>query len=237
MTGVETQSSRKHWPRFSLLTVLLLVTIAGMAIVIVQLWRELVPLREEVRRYRAELGFLTIDDPTQVQGIHVPEREDGWNWKWRVHFPPGVDYKVTCYTGIIPPGIDAAQRRDFQGMNPGPGGFSNTFAGNFKGEMIVEARLKQLDGKWIMQISFGGGGWSDLRLDERFAEYLSNPRGGGAFWMSNLKKNEQSAFAPDERIFLLKWRKSDVTEVPGGGISSRDPAGPAPGVALWIEPE
>jgi hypothetical protein len=86
-----------------------------------------------------------------------------------------------------------------------------------------------------LQMSFDGGGWSDLRLDESFAEYLSNPR-GGAFWTSNLNKNEQSVFAPDERIFLLKRRRPDVTEV-NGGTSSRDPIGPAPGVALWIEQE
>ena len=99
-------------PRISLLSALLLMTIVGMCIVIVQLWREVVPLREEVRSYRNELGFLTIDDRTRIHGIQVPTREDGW--KWRVYFPPGGDYKLQCYTGIIPAGIDSSQRRDFK---------------------------------------------------------------------------------------------------------------------------
>jgi hypothetical protein len=211
---------------------MLLVTIAGMAIVIVQFWREIVPLRSEVRRYRTELGLLTVDDPTRIHGVQVPTRDDGW--KWRVYFPPGVDYKVCCYTGVIPPGIDAVQRRDFTSMNLGPGGFISSFAG-FNGERVVEARFKQADGKWTMQTSFDGGRWGDLQLDESFEEYLSNSR-GGAFWKSNLNKNEQLTFAPDERIFLLKWRKAEVTEVSGGTLS-REPAGPAPGVAIWIEQE
>ena len=36
--------------RFSLFSALLLMTIAGMAIVIAQLWHEIGPLRKEVRR-------------------------------------------------------------------------------------------------------------------------------------------------------------------------------------------
>jgi hypothetical protein len=194
---------RRFRPQISLLSSLLLLTVVGMAIVIVQFWREIGPLRNEVRQYRTDLGRLTIDDPTRVHGVQVPTREGGW--KWRVYFPPGVDYKVCCYTGMIPPGVDAVQRSDFKSMNFGPGGYLSSFAGIFNGETIIEARLKQVDGKWTMQISFDGGGWSDLRLDETFAEYLSNGR-GGAFWTSNLNKNEQSAFALDERVFLLKRR-------------------------------
>ena len=47
--------------RISLLTALLLITIAGMAIVIVQLWRKVEPLQAEVRNLRRELGYLSIN--------------------------------------------------------------------------------------------------------------------------------------------------------------------------------
>lgn len=42
--------------RFSLLTSLLLVTIAAMAITVYLLYAELVPLRAELRRLRDEVG-------------------------------------------------------------------------------------------------------------------------------------------------------------------------------------
>jgi hypothetical protein len=220
-------------PRISLLSALLLMTIAGMAIVIVQLWRELVPLRQEVRGYRTELGLLTIDDPTRIHGVQVPTREEGW--KWRVYFPPGSDYMLHCFTGIIPAGVESSQRRDFSSMKIGPGGFLTSMGGNFEGESVIEARFKQSDGTWTLQISINGGGWSDMRLDKDFAAYLSNPR-GALFWTSNFNKKEQSTFSADERVFLLKRRKPEVTDIQGG-ILSREPDGPAPGVALWIEPE
>jgi hypothetical protein len=218
-------------PRISLLSALLLMTIAGMSIVIVQLWRELVPLRQEVRGYRTELGFLTIDDPTRVHGVQVPTREEGW--KWRVYFPPGSDYMLHCYTGMIPAGVESSQRRDFSSMNLGPGGFLTSMGGNFEEEAVIEARFKQADGTWTLQTSVNGGAWSDMQLDKDFAAYLANGR-GGAFWTSNLNQKGQTTFSADERVFLLKRRKPEVTEVQGG-ILSREPDGPADGVALWIE--
>ena len=59
----ESQSRR---PRFSLLTLLLLMAIAAMGIVIWQLWSEVEPLRAEVRNLRLETGRLTIDDPAKA---------------------------------------------------------------------------------------------------------------------------------------------------------------------------
>ena len=56
-------------PRFSLLTAFLLLTIAGLSIVVVQLWREIGPLRQEIRRYRNEIGELTIYD--EIGRAHV----------------------------------------------------------------------------------------------------------------------------------------------------------------------
>jgi hypothetical protein len=220
-------------PRFSLLTILVLMALAACAITIWQLWRELVPLREEVRGYRAELGKLSIDDPTSVHGIQVPTKEEGW--KWRVYFPPGSDYMLHCYTGMIPAGIDSSQRRDFSSMNFGPGGFLTLMGGDLQGEAVFEARFKQADGTWTLQTSVNGRAWSDMRLDKDFAAYLSDGR-GGSFWTSNLNKKDQSTFSLDERVFLLKRRKAEVTEMQGGTLS-REPDGPAPGVALWIAQE
>ena len=73
-------------PRISLLSALLFMTIAGMAIVIVQLWREVGPLRAEVRRLRNELGVLTVENPSRLHAIEV-RTKDEMIWKWRIWVP------------------------------------------------------------------------------------------------------------------------------------------------------
>jgi hypothetical protein len=178
------------------------------------------------------LGQLTIDDATRVHGIQVPTR-DG-TWKWRLYFPSGRKYRLHCYTGSIPAGVAPAQQRDFQSLNSGTEGSAMSFAGVFDGEQTIEARLKPTEGEWRLEISVGGRGWSYLRLDKDFAQYLSTPP-GNVFLNSNLKLKEQTVFAPDERIFLLKVRKLEVTTMPGVGTAVGEANGPAPGVAMWIE--
>ena len=66
--------SRKGRPiRFSLFTAILLTTIVGLTIVVVVLWREVGPLRVEVRQMRAQLGKLTIDDAEALRQRTVEE--------------------------------------------------------------------------------------------------------------------------------------------------------------------
>ena len=63
-------------PRISILNALLLTTIVAMAIVIVQLWREVGPLRTEVRQLRNQTGKLSILDPTKTHAIEVATLDD-----------------------------------------------------------------------------------------------------------------------------------------------------------------
>jgi hypothetical protein len=84
-------------PRISLMSALLLMTIVGMAIVIAQLWREVNPLRTEVRQLREQVGVLTIDDPSVVHVIGVPSDAEGV-MKWRIYVPASktVVLKARC---------------------------------------------------------------------------------------------------------------------------------------------
>jgi hypothetical protein len=88
-------------PRISLLTSLLLMTIVGLTIVVAQLWREVVPLREENRGLRDEVGRLSIDDPTKTSVIEVRTTDD-FTWKWRVWIPEGRAYQLQMATEDIP---------------------------------------------------------------------------------------------------------------------------------------
>src|SRR5262249_40322570 len=99
----ELQPSRNSpWrPRFSLFSVLLLMTIVGLVIVVAQLWREVGPLRTEVRRLRDEVGALSVDDKTKLHTIRV-RTPDEFVWKWRIWIPEGRAYLLKDACGKIP---------------------------------------------------------------------------------------------------------------------------------------
>ena len=82
MSDVAAQnSSSRGRSRFSLLTALMLMTIIGLLITVTKLWREVGPLRAEVRQMRTELGHLTIDDRNRAQAIAI--RQPNPNiWRW-----------------------------------------------------------------------------------------------------------------------------------------------------------
>jgi hypothetical protein len=101
-------------PRLSLLSALLLLTIAGMAIVIVQLWREVGPLRREVQALRAEVGVLGIDDDRKIHAIQV-KQPIGFQWTWRLWLPKGYDYWFCASREVLPIGITTRQHRSFLG--------------------------------------------------------------------------------------------------------------------------
>src|SRR5262245_4620503 len=88
-------------PRFSLLSALLLMTIVGLVIVVIQLWRDIKPLRAELRRLRNEVGALSIEDPTKPHAIQVRIVDDN-TWKWRVWIPEGKKYELKIATQDIP---------------------------------------------------------------------------------------------------------------------------------------
>lgn len=89
---------RRLHPRFSLLTVLLVMALVACGITIWQLWRELSPLRDEVRALRAESGLLTIYDTSKIHAIALTTLEDN-TWRWRLYLPAGRQYSLYVQSG------------------------------------------------------------------------------------------------------------------------------------------
>lgn len=88
-------------PRISLLSAILLTTIVALAIGIAQIWREVGPLRAEVRRLRDEVGALSVADPTKPCAIRV-RTTDEFTWKWRLWIPEGRSYVLKHASDKIP---------------------------------------------------------------------------------------------------------------------------------------
>jgi hypothetical protein len=92
---------RRWRPRMSLLTAMLLITIAGMAIKIAQLRLEVDPLRRDLRMLRKSLGQLSIHDESKVHAIAVPSH-DNLTWRWRVWIPQGRQITIHYQWGDVP---------------------------------------------------------------------------------------------------------------------------------------
>lgn len=176
-------------PRLSLLSALLIMTIVGMAIVIVQLWREVSPLRKETRRLRDEVGELSIEDDTKIHAIEVRTR-DPLTWKFRVWVPQGQKVKVRARWGDVPR----------TGVPEAKAGFDLN-----EGENWVTYRVNrgQDEDEWYVELesAYSGVG-QKIQEKERWWQW---PKSAG-IWGEGVQ-HSTGAFDDDQDTFILKrWR-------------------------------
>jgi len=189
-------------PRISILNALLLTTIVAMAITIVQLWREVGPLRKEVRGQRAELGYLTVDDPANAYAISVDSPGEK-KWKWRLYLPAGRQHFLHCYTGNLPssPYFDRAfNKKCFDAAKRAGTTNSGTID---SGEFTLEAILTRESGRWVFRIpsigSMSDPQWSGDWLTKARSWQLS----------SDVGAKGQIEFKPGEPILSLAHYSAD----------------------------
>ncbi len=132
-------------PRISILTALLLMTIVGMAIVVALQWREIGPLRAEVKKIRNETGRLNVEDKSKLWAIQVDTKNE-LTWKWRIWIPENRKFAVNVTGESIP-------KRGFPQQNLGTIWFRQP------GEQIVMYRIQRdpRDGEWYGSMRAGSG--------------------------------------------------------------------------------
>jgi hypothetical protein len=195
-------------PRFSLLTALLLLTIVGVAIVLVQLWREVGPLRAEVRRLRDEVGYLPVDDPGKLQAIQVDTGEE-LLWKWRVWLPENRVYLVRERSEEIPK----------DGFPPEHGSIGI----RDPGEHVITYRITRdpRNGQWYGNLHAASGGTG--KDAHPWVEWPSRTSSGGGVGGTT------RTFEPDERVELIRLRVSQAS-------NSSMIEDPSAGFMIWLEP-
>ena len=207
--------------RFSLLSALLMVTIVGLSIVLVQLWREVEPLRAEVRRMRTELGMLNVDDPAVAQAIQIGTG-DSDRWKWRVYLPPGRKYELRCCSGRIPPATQGTNRAWLDAVKNSTSGSSGTCR---DGEFVLAFGVIKEDDVWYVTSSEGNGkNFGKTSVD---GDWLSQPMRSTT---SMTSMENATKFAPGEPILLFSTIA--YTRTPTGWIP---PQGTTDGIVVWIE--
>lgn len=202
-----TQRQRKL-PQFSLLSALSLMTIVGLAIVIVQLWREVGPLRAEVSQLRKEVGVIVVEDPTRPCAIRVRTSDD-FTWKWRLWIPEGRSYLLKYSGGAIP-------KSGFPKAN-------GTIAMNEPGETWIEYRIHN------------GPGYASVfdKLTTPNASVGSSSQ-EWTQWTQRASLEEGVGYEtqvgePAKIFVIIRKRVSPVAD-------SKDIKDPSSGFMIWLEP-
>lgn len=202
--------------QFSLLSLLLLMVVAG---ALIGLWisqRETNRLRTENRALREELGSLTIDDPTKLYARALRVNAS-LKWRWRIYAPQARDYKLNVQTGGI---------RD-SGFATGSGS-SMTFAVP-QGEFTLEAEVQNVDaGQPVVHVmALGARGTTGINANvSGYQDWTKGNSSEVSFTTTS------TAFDPEKPLELLRLRAMKTI---GPGSSSTTPA-PSPGLQIWIEP-
>lgn len=205
--------TKRAWgPRISLFSTLLLMTIAGMTIVIVQFWREIGPLRREVRLLRDQVGVLTIEDESKLHAIRVLSDAD-FTWKWRVWIPNGKPRAVYWMWGDV--SKDGVPRRSsWAPLNPGE-------------EQLLTLTAKRLD---------DGKSWVSHLRTARQVSTLSVP--DAAFAVPNsatlrgVERMTEIAANDGQPFVLGRYRVAAESQKK---LLEKDV--PLPGFLIWIEQE
>jgi hypothetical protein len=200
------------------------MTIAGMAIVIVQLWREVGPLRNEVTARRAEMGELFITDPNKAHAIGVDWNRDGV-WRWRLYLPErphrGNTWAVRTYFGnqaAFPSedledwlaAIRAGERRQWSSI----GGIRD-------GETTFEILLAKDGDGWFLQDESDG---AKERVPKAFNAWLDEP--DQWFPISKVLSSSQTVYENGEPIVLLCIQRANDSRTNSAGADT---------IVVWIE--
>ncbi len=203
-------------PRFSLLTLLLVISIVALAATVVVQRRNLRPLmielgalREENGALRTEVGALSIGDPTKLHVIAVPV-EGQYVWKWRVWVPAGQSVAVRVRHGAIPE----------KGVPQAP----QCTLGLSEGEHVIRYTVQRdsQDGSWGASLRTESGGCSTgvgVVPWPEWDDWDSVGDGVGA---------KTVVGEPKKPLVLLRHRV-------GSDSKAWVQDGPAAGVMIWIE--
>ncbi len=93
--------SNRNWPRLSLATLLLLVTVAALGVSHFLTSRDLEEAQAELTEYRYQYGHLKVKDPKRIHLLsHVNQSNP---WKWHAYFPQDQKFKLVAGIGVFGP--------------------------------------------------------------------------------------------------------------------------------------
>ena len=234
-------------PRFSLLTVILLLTIVGLSIVVVQLWREVAPLQAEVRLLRDQMGQLSVADVDFPNAMRIRMDEPN-TWRWRVYLPPLPfdKYHVNCYCGLHSQ-ITAQNVHEVldKFRRAGPNWRVRVRDEiSLERELTIEAKFVSSEGHWRLQLLPLGdvplalpsvGLKAELGMESRSAslqDWLNLKDKSQE--LNGLNQDRQRVFGWGESMLLLCLQGEPV-QLPGAWAKGSAPNPVSDTLLLWID--
>lgn len=225
-------------PRFSILNLVLLMTVIGMG---VQIWRlnaESAILRAEAVRYRQQLGHLSIpqSESDKIHAIRVESEEDH-EWRYRIYLPEGHKYRLFTRVGVLP-GRTGELVHDpekyYAAISRHSSGTSTTWE---PGEYVLVFRVRpfEVDDDERTHWSFESRriGEGSYGMFKTTVPWMDDTRAWSS--SSSMVSQKQKSFEIDKPLPLLTVRRNTVTETPGGFSAQSPPIiEDADGFALWI---
>jgi hypothetical protein len=187
---------------------LLTTFVAALLLTVVILYRELIPLRQEVARLRDEVGELYVVDETKPHAIQA-ETDNVLEWRWRIWVPKGIKYRVRVYGGLVPA---AGFPKD-----------GSTVYLHESGEQVVRYVIRRdpRTNLWNGELRTVGAAVS---ADEQaWVEWTSRTSTSSGVGQST------KSFEPTETIELIRHRVSQAN-------TSAAIPDPADGFMVWLEP-
>jgi hypothetical protein len=211
--SISADGSRRFRPRFSLLTALLLMTFVGIVIVVVQQWREVGPLRAQVRRLRDEVGVLTIEDESKLHAIQIRQDEE-LTWRWRVWVPQGGETYLHLQWGNVPKtGV--------------PSEYSTSTLEPGEHWIVLKARRGTKNNTWLSSLQTqSSSSTSSIQDDQHWFDWESSTSNG-----EGVGHSTEVFDAATKRVILQRLRVGQLSK----SLGLQKQAGPTPGFIIWLE--
>ncbi|MBC7852588.1 MAG: hypothetical protein IAF94_04045 [Pirellulaceae bacterium] len=235
ISAVPSQPPRPRWRwQFSLFTLLLVAIVACVVAAYLGTARRLEEAKAtigrqqadlkardaEITKLEAELGILTITDPSKVHILALRSKED-WHWRWRVYLPPGKKWRITQALG------ERVPKQGFDMSNVPHGSSSGDLSNEeFTAEVWI---ARDVNGSLRLNRRFGGSGVANGISEEDAKKLLA----GGSTSTHTAGMSATEVFDPAGPIELLRLHThSHIPQPDGSSISSEKPDF---GILLFLE--
>jgi hypothetical protein len=233
--------SQVHGYRFSLLALMLLITVVALVATVVVLYRDMGQLQQDISRLRDKHGELNITDYTQIHIRNLlTERE--FEWTWRIYLPEGTDYRLSISSNS--PQMTLNGQLDNLRLEDG-----DTNSGLLPGgqEYLLKYRIEyekwsEVD-EWVGVLSYCRSNSSEPRASEWIADFyygqdLVPQVIPGEFEIQDgLLDGQSRSFLGTEKVELIDLRKW-WTQHAYWGDKPGEQMGPSDlQLRIWLEPE